>query len=134
MEADQLLNIPVQSKWISEKKCLPVISETIGCQLKRSYCSHKSRWNGILSEILLMCVFVSDIGGINSEYFKMLRKNYFGKPCVYRRRPLFSTAGSFSYVLYTKIFLCRLLYHNATERQARMECGRFVAKNFRYMF
>ena len=36
-------------------------------------------------------------------------------------------------VLYTKIFLCRLLYHNATERQARVEGCRFVTKNFRYM-
>ena len=36
-------------------------------------------------------------------------------------------------VLYTKIFLCRLLYQSATERQARKECDSFVTKNFRYM-
>ena len=112
-------------KW---KKCLPVISETIGCKLKRSYCSHKSCRNGILSEILLMCVFVCDIGRISSKYLKRFRKNYFGIPWVYRRGAFIVDTGSFSLVLYTKIFLCRLLYHNATERQARMECGRFVTK------
>ena len=65
---------------------------------------------------------------------KCLERIILENPVCIEGGPLFSTAGSFSYMLYTKIFLCRLLYHNATERQARMECGRFVAKNFRYMF